>query len=249
MKRLLVAISILLLVSSFAFAGFERTLHYKFDVNSPAAMNLEGGIAFDYINYNSDVDGWVLDGYAKYGITDKWELGLDLPYISISPDVGEDVDGIGDLNVWTKYRFLDESKTCMGLAAGVNVKLNTGDEDVVGTNDDTDWTPFIMASFKPAEQFALGAKLGYTFMGEDNTDDEFLYGVWGGYYVKPNFGIVAELYGNTQEGDDPLMLDAGVTYGVSENVGVTFGGGAGLNDAAADWHIFAAIKGAIALGK
>jgi hypothetical protein len=252
LKKLLLTLTIALFVSSFAFAGFERSLHNQLDVNSPAAMNLEGGLVFDYISIDGDVNAWVLDAYVKYGIMDNWEIGFDVPYLNISPDEGDSQSGIGDMNIWTKYRFLDESKNCMGLAAGVNVKLATGDEDEGLGSGETDWMPFIMATFKPADQFVLGAKVGYDIIGEPEgveVDDSWVGTIWGGYMVKPNVGIVAELHGNTQEGKDPLSLDAGITYGASENVGLTAGAGVGLNDAAADWHIFAAIKGFMPLGK
>jgi hypothetical protein len=112
--------------------------------------------------------------------------------------------------------------------------------------------PFVMATFKPAEQVVLGAKVGYDVIGEPDgvdVDDEWVGTLWGAYMVKPNFGLVAELHGNTQKGKDPASIDAGITYGISENVGFSAGAGAGLNDAAADWHVFAAIKGFMPLGK
>lgn len=252
MKRILVTLAILLVASGFAFAGFERPLHYQLDVNSPAAMNIEAGLAADYINIDSNVDAWVLDLYAKYGIMDNWEVGLNVPYLNISPDVGDSQSGIGDMNIWTKYRFLGEDKNCCGLAAGVNVKLATGDDAKGLGTGETDWMPFIMGTFKASDQVVLGAKVGYDIIGEPegvSVDDEWVGTIWGGFMVKPNLGIVAELKGNTQEGKDPLALDAGVTYGISENVGFTAGGGVGLNDAAPDWHIFAAIKGFMPLGK
>ncbi|MDI6784102.1 MAG: hypothetical protein QME64_08425, partial [bacterium] len=58
-----------------------------------------------------------------------------------------------------------------------------------------------------------------------------------------SLGIVGELYGNSQEGDDPLMFDAGVTYGLAPNVGLIAGAGWGLNNVATDWHIFVGLKG------
>jgi len=252
LKRLLVTLAILLFVSSFAFAGFERSLHNQLDVNSPAAMNLEGGLAFDYINIDSDINAWVLDAYLKYGIIDNWEVGADIPYLNISPDEGDSQSGIGDMNIWTKYRFISEDKDNFGLAAGLNVKLATGDEDEGLGSGETDFMPFIMGTIKPSDQIVLGAKVGYDIIGEPDgvdVDNEWLGTIWGGYMLKPNVGLVAELYGNTQKGKDPLAIDAGVTYGITENAGFVFGAGAGLNDAAPDWHVFAAIKGFMPIGK
>jgi hypothetical protein len=256
LKRLLLTLGItclsVLFISSFAFAGFERSLHNKLDVNSPSAQGIEIGIVGDYSQWE-DADAFVIDLYGKYGIMDAWEVGLDVPLISVSPDVGDDESGIGDVNVWTKYQFIDESKDGFGLAAGLNVKLATGSDDKgIGTGH-VDWMPFIMASMKPADQFVLGAKIGFNFVGEPdgaNLDDEFHYTIWGGYAIDERLGIVAELIGNTARvdgADDPLELDAGVTYGLAENLGLVAGIGAGLSDASPDWRIFVGLKGNIAL--
>jgi hypothetical protein len=253
LKRLLVTIAILLFVSSFSFAEFERTLLYQFDVLSPAAQNLEAGLGFDYTNFNSDVSAWVIDAYAKYGIMDNWELGVDLPYVDISPDEGDSISGVGDMNIWTKYRFFSEEKDCFGLAAGVNTKLATGGHR--GTSH-VDWMPFVMGTIKPMEQVTFGAKVGYNIVSNDdlvNGDHEWRYGVWGGYALKPNLSLVAELTksdnGNGHHNDDPLALDAGITYAMAENVGLTAGAGVGLNNAAPDWHVFAGIKANFSFGK
>jgi hypothetical protein len=253
LKRLLVTIAILVCVSSFAFAGFERTLHNQFDVLSPAAQNLEGGLVFDYTNYNSEVNAWVIDAYAKYGIMDNWELGVELPYLDISPDEGDSISGVGDMNIWTKYRLFSEDKDCFGLAAGVNTKLATGGRRGTGH---VDWMPFVMGTIKPMEQVTFGAKVGYNIVSDDdlyNGDHEWRYGLWGGYALQPNLSLVAELTksnnGNGHSDDDPLALDVGVTYGLTENVGLIAGAGWGLNNAAADWNVFAGIKAFMPLGK
>ncbi|MCX7918781.1 MAG: transporter [bacterium] len=246
MKRLILATLLTLVVSSFAFAGFERTIHYQFDVLSPEAQNLEAGLVFDYNNESDWLTAWVLDAYAKYGILDNWEVGFDVPYIGWDVDGWREESGLGDVNVWTKYRFINEEESCCGLAAGVNVKLATGEQsEGLGTGH-VDWMPFIMGTIKPADQITLGAKVGYNRVSDDDNndrDDEWNYGIWGGYAIQDNLSIVGEIYGKEVKGDDPLTFDAGVTYGIAENVGLVGGAGWGLNNAAWDWHVFLGIKG------
>jgi hypothetical protein len=242
-KRLLLTVALTLFISAFAFAGFERTIHYKFDVNSPEAQNLEAGAVIDYLNVSSQMTLWVFDVYAKYGIMDNWEVALDVPFMGWDVDGGGNESGIGDMNIWTKYRFIYESESNVGAAAGINVKLSTGDDKLVGAGDKTDWMPFVMGTMSPCDKVTLGAKLGYNFVGTKDADDEFQYGIWGGYAVKENFGIVGELYGNSQKGDDPITFDAGITYGLAPNVGLVAGAGAGLNEVAPDWHMFLGLKG------
>jgi len=261
LKYLLLTLTMVLCVSSFAFAGFERTMHYQFDVLSPEAQNLEGGLSFDYANEGSWISAWVIDVYAKYGLTDNWELGANYPYINYDIDNRPSENGFGDLNVWTKYRFFSEEEDCFGLAGGVNVKLATGsdgqdpDDEALGTGH-VDYMPFIMGTIRPMEQLTFGAKVGYNMVSDDdlvNSDHEWRYGIWGGYALQDNLSIVAELTqvynGNGQYDDDPVTLDAGVTYGMAENIGLTVGAGCGLNNPAWDWHAFAGIKANFAFGQ
>jgi hypothetical protein len=261
LKRLLVTLAILLVTGSFAFAGFERTLHYQFDVLSPAAQNLETGLSFDYANEGDWMKTWVIDVYAKYGLTDNWELGANYPYINWDIDNGPSEDGFGDLNIWTKYRLFSEEKDCFGLAGGVNVKLATGSDGSdpgdkhLGTGH-VDWMPFVMGTIRPAEQLTFGGKVGYNLVSNDdlvNSDHEWRYGLWGGYALQDNLSIVAELTksnnGNGRHNDDPMALDAGITYAMAENFGLTAGAGVGLNSAAPDWHVFAGIKANFPFGK
>lgn len=41
---------------------------------------------------------------AEYGLTSRWEIGAELPYVSTRDD-GLDSDGVGDLTLGTKYEF------------------------------------------------------------------------------------------------------------------------------------------------
>lgn len=65
-----------------------------------------------------------------YGLTEDWELVLDLPYAWRDED-GSEAAGLGDLGVGAKYRFYEKFLPgASWLGAGVlEVELPTGDED------------------------------------------------------------------------------------------------------------------------
>jgi len=67
---------------------------------------------------------------AEYGLTPRWEIGAELPYVSKRED-RQDADGAGDLILGTKYQFWSRDLPGAQYKAGgfVKVKLPTADED------------------------------------------------------------------------------------------------------------------------
>lgn len=250
MKRLVITLSLLLVISSLAFAGFERTIQNKFDVLTPAEGSLEVGISESWLtgDYGSiaDRDLWITDIYAKFGILPAWEVGFDVPLVSskvASIPVATRDSGLGDVNVWTKYRFLSEDENKFGLAGGINYKLDNA-AGTLGTGDN-EWMPFVIGTFKAADQVTLGAKLGYNFVDDPN-DDEFVYGIWADFKLNDKAAVIGELYGNTNRvsgADDPLEFDAGLKYAVSENAALIVAAGFGLSDGSPDWMAAVGVKG------
>jgi hypothetical protein len=57
----------------------------------------------------------------NYGLTDRQEITLEVPFLS---QQGE--HGFGDLAIETKYIFLKETKTLPGIAGSFELKLPTG---------------------------------------------------------------------------------------------------------------------------
>lgn len=67
---------------------------------------------------------------AEYGLTSRWEIGVELPYISERESRAES-DGIGDLILGTKYQLWRRDLPGAQYKAGgfVKVKLPTADEN------------------------------------------------------------------------------------------------------------------------
>lgn len=66
----------------------------------------------------------------EYGLTSRWEIGVELPYVSRHED-GIGADSVGDLTVTTKYQFwrLDLPGAQYKAAGFLRVKAPTADSD------------------------------------------------------------------------------------------------------------------------
>lgn len=69
----------------------------------------------------------------SYGVTGDWSIGADLPYVKSEND-----QGVGDLNLFSKYRFWRSDSLGLQQSAAVLVKinLNNGEKDVSTNSTD-----------------------------------------------------------------------------------------------------------------
>jgi hypothetical protein len=183
---------------------------------------------------NLDVSSTTTTLYANYGLTNAWDVAVAVPIQTVSMDASVDAtvlrlatgttpihqfrngttqdtftssgdaSGIGDMIVRTKYRFLDLGGG--GLAAGLDVRLPTGDEaNLLGTGATQTAFTFIASSTRG--KFAPHFNLGYTWSGESDIvslSDEFGYRVGAEYIASPALTLSADLVGRTLMDADRL---------------------------------------------
>jgi len=63
----------------------------------------------------------------EYGLTDRWEFDADVPYEFANPHHERATNGIGDIEIGTRYGILKFSDGAFALNAGVGVGIPTGD--------------------------------------------------------------------------------------------------------------------------
>ena len=177
--------------------------------------------------------------FGSYGVTDQLEIALAVPIVSVdlkadvdarilrlatqtSVDIhrfpnGSDqatfsdtgsASGIGDILVRAKYVFAQFEDG--GLAAGVDLRLPTGDEDELLGIGTTQATAMFIGS-RQYGRFSPHFNVGYTFSGEADTplgflaplgNDEFAYTFGTEIQASPRVTINADVLGRT-------LLDVG----------------------------------------
>jgi Putative MetA-pathway of phenol degradation len=68
-----------------------------------------------------------VDAQLEYGLTDQWQIEADVPYTFLKPDGESTVDGIGDVEISTRYGVLDFRRQPFSLDLGLGTTLPTGD--------------------------------------------------------------------------------------------------------------------------
>lgn len=126
-----------------------------------------------------------------YGITGDWAAGIDLPY-SWQKAGAETASGVGDLRLFTKYRFWRHDTLGAQETAAVllKVKFDTGDEDAspaIGTGT-TDTILGLTYGYESRKWYRW-AGLRYRFNDENDIGlergDKILFDLVGGIRLKP----------------------------------------------------------------
>lgn len=141
------------------------------------AYNLGGGLVDSLDVDDFSLQTWAISTYGTYGITDRWDVNLVVPVMysdldaegfgaagspggttSGNSSAHEDALGIGDILVRTKYSLIKHER--FGLAAGLNLRIPTGDEDDFQGLGDTTVTPLLVGS-APIGRHSLHGSLGF----------------------------------------------------------------------------------------
>lgn len=172
--------------------------------------------------------------FMNYGITDGFDVGVVVPFVTIDMNVevrsrvirqatagnpnlhvfpggsseatlneSARAQGVGDILLRGKYRFVDAAGG--GLAAGVDVRLPTGDsEQLLGAGGVQ--TKVSLLGSMASGPFSPHVNLGYTFSGEDDggplsvapqRPDEFSYAVGFDTALGSRLTLSADVLGRT----------------------------------------------------
>ena len=195
-------------------------------------------VSADYLRWdNGDEEGNLLL-VPIYGLTDWWEISLEIPWQLHGPqDEGIRV-GIGDMNAVSKFLVLQEGSRRPSVVLKGVVKTNSGNPDHGLGSGDLDYS-LVAAASKALGRFTLHAMFGYAFVGDNgdpNIRNIFVYGVAADLDLTERFHLVAEVNGKRHPdrlvSSHPVDGLLGATYRVSDAVTVDGGLRFGFTEAA-----------------
>lgn len=198
----------------------------------------------------ADISSATTTVFGNYGVTDTLDIALAVPIVSVQMDAtvdatiirlasaglttlhsfaggaasrsftnSGDASGIGDMLVRAKYRFA--SMPGGGLAAGIDLRLPTGDsENLLGTG--AAGATFTLIGSTTRGKLGPHFNVGFTTNGESdviNIPNEFNYRLGTEYVATPRVTLNADLLGRT-------LIDAGrleltsVEHRYTNNAGV-----------------------------
>jgi OOP family OmpA-OmpF porin len=188
---------------------------------------------------------------AAYGITDRFQVGVNLPIIfSLSgeglnamngrpADGGLSVTGLGDLLVEGKYRLYKQDKLKISGAAGVSLPSSFGSSEsqFIGDNLPT-MRAKLALQVDAAPRVSFGANAGLMLrkprtIYDSTIGQQLTWGVAGTVRITERLSVIAETYGRAGLPDfsldaSPLEAVGGLRLYATNAVAVVLGGGAGI---------------------
>jgi len=190
---------------------------------------------------------------AAYGITDKIQLGANLPFVfslagdGLDPTTGMhapqglQVTGLGDLIVEGKIRLWENPEIRLAAIAGVSLPTSIGSDGSQFIGDDL---PTLRGRFAwqwSRGPVSIGANGGFIFrkprtVYSSTIGQQLVWGAAAAFAVTPRFNIIAESYGRTgmtsfAVDESPIEAIGGLRVMITSSAAVVIGGGAGLDRA------------------
>ena len=193
---------------------------------NPGSAEIE--LSFDVATHSSDV-AWAGVGALNVGIVPRLELSVDVVGSYLVRGTDEDLAGLGDVVLGSKYRLLDETTALPALLANVRVRLPTGDADRGLGADGVDVLVRLAAS-KTFRALTLTGNGGYVFVTADRTLDAWLLSGAAEYELTPKWTAVAEVVSllGARARPNVAVARAGIVYALARSVRLDIAVGTGL---------------------
>jgi len=133
----------------------------------PGQVELE--LQGDY-EKSPDEKVWSLTTTLNIGVLPGLEVDVDAPFVLLDPEDDSTRGGVGDVELTTKYRLLDETERRPAFMGAVVLRLPTGDENRELGEKGVDVQPLAIVS-KTFGPLILTLNGGYTFVTRDRDLD------------------------------------------------------------------------------
>jgi len=174
-------------------------------ITEPGKFELEIGSLFEDVGGNHKV--FINEFVLITGIYDRIELNINVPLQFYDSFSGH--EGLSDVHLLIKSRFIDEGDANPALGAVFEVSIPSGDDEKNLGTGHTDHSVKIIAE-KQIGKFNFDINGGYTFIKEGV--DRFFYAASAHYGLFDRFHIVSEFAGEADhkgKNEDPLFIMGG----------------------------------------
>jgi len=202
-------IFLLLLVPSAVFGG--RPLSTD-DAGVVDRGSYEVELGYDFLNDNTDAESRSMELSIKHGITEKFDLGIGIPY-DIEPD-----NGIDNVELAMKFALFNLKSSAGSFV--LNYEPGTSEYTAVG---------ILTMETGPV---VLHINLGYTVLDSDEEEGLVSYAVAVESPVNDKITLVAEVTGELEDGasESPVEALLGLSFRAFDAMAFDFGIGGGLNE-------------------
>ena len=158
------------------------------DTGTPGHNKWEINLAHTRNNTKlEDAEEFSID--ANYGLGEKTHLNFLIPHTYINRDEGNNISHLGDIQLSTKHRFIDESDWFLSVSTTPTILLPTG-------NHRSKLDFFLPLEVdKHIKDLYIGTQLGYTIHRKDGEENELFYGFFSEYPVSKRIDAMGEVFG------------------------------------------------------
>lgn len=170
----------------------------------------------------------VLD--VSLGLTANTQMSVVVPYVFGDPGDGADRDGLGNLGIGAKWRFLATDRVQVAFAPGYSRGVSARDAEAgLGAESDSVYMPVDVEM--GTGPWTLNAELGYT--ANESAANQWAYGAALSRTVRGRWKLMAELYGSSANDGrhDRLAFQLGCDLTVGARWHVLAALGTGLREA------------------
>lgn len=183
-------------------------------------------------------DFYRLSAKAAYGLSDKLEFNLTVPYVY---HFTNKKNGLEDIAVGLKYRFYDEGKYGPSLAFLINASIPSGDNEI--STDGRVGIGLIVS--KRVGPFNGHLNFFYERPGAASLKDEI--SLLGGveFSAAHNFKILSEIIvKKSHYSHDNNQIEARFGYRIktTDYIYTTFGAGLGINNRSPEYRVFLSVN-------
>jgi len=239
-KIILTAIIALGIFSSLCDARpFETVFGYDNNFLQIQDVDIEQGFVIydDYANSGNEFG--IMPVRFGWGVMHNMEIGAILPYIFVE----NGNNGFGDVSIYQKFKFIEESEKSPVLSGGLELNLPTGNVQNVERYDNEKLDIKLFASAgKDMPNFRIFGSAGINFVDAgDHTALEFDAGI--NFSISKKLKALGELNGvRVSESADygfrtQTYFSPGLIYDTEKNLTVKFAVPIGLSDKSADYGI------------
>ncbi len=217
----------------FDFKGIQPLAPYGvFSTFSAESLKKgEAGVAFG-LEKSRQPDYFRFTNQFAYGITDKIELDITIPYVTNWQNA---MDGFEDISVGLKHRFFDEGKYGPSIAYLLSASLSSGKEEF---STEGSFGGGIIVS-KRVGPVRGHVNLFYFRPGAARLKDDITFAAGLDFSAANNFKILAELYSKKSYAGKLDRLEARFGYRLitTENLLTTIGAGFDLKKRSPEYRI------------
>lgn len=196
---------------------------------------------------NNDKE-YALCSVFNYGLTDRLDVGFEIPLVFLNPSDGNSEKGLGDIVLRMKYRLVDETDFHPGFLIKPTFKVPNGNDNK-GLGSGKSDAGILLVLSKTFGNFATYLNTGYNMLDlpKDKfwSDNTIFFGLGFSQPVNKRFSLLGELTYepnfNSQRSDDTFDVVWGMVYTLNTSITLDFALRSGLTDASQDYSIISGI--------